>query len=109
MRGAALVGAVVVALAGAGCKKPNANEWATERYGADASAALKREAHEAYSRAELVPGGLQPSEVGRLPKPYLVFKVAYGSDYDVDYHRVAASMDAPSPTELRAFVVVRYT
>lgn len=109
MRGAVLGAVLAVAIVGPGCKKPNANEWATDRYGAEASATLRREAREAFQRAEMIPGGLQPSESGRLPKPYLVFKVAYGSDYDVDYHRVDASMEAASPVDLKGFAVVRYT
>lgn len=106
--GLALVLALVVV---PGCKKPDANDWARERYGSGADE-LRRETTDAFRRAEGVAGGLQPTASGGLPRPYLVFKVPYGAgDWEtLDVHRVSATLEpAPAASSVQGFAVVRYT
>lgn len=100
---------LAAALAVVGCQKSNADDWARERYGAEV-ATLKKDASIAFQRAEMVPGGLQPSKEGFLPRPAVVLQVAFGqNDTALEVHRVNRSLDAPpSVSVVRGFVVVRY-
>lgn len=92
-----------------GCQKVHADDWAAEKYGPQA-AKLKREASEAYQVAELVPGGLLPKKEGVLPRPIVVFQVAYGQDdWALQYHRLNRRLDAAAtPEAARGFAIVRY-
>lgn len=98
-----------IVLAASACKKPNANEWALERYGS-VGETLRHDTENMFALAEGVAGGLNPSATAALPRPYLVFKVAYGPDTNrLDFHRINKALD-PSPpiASVRGVAVVRY-
>lgn len=101
--------ALGVVLTTAGCKKPNANDWASDRYGTE-STSLAKEAVDAFQLAEYVAGGLRPTQSAVLPRPYVVFKLPLGQDESrLDYHRVNKAIDTPATAAaVRGFAVVRY-
>ena len=102
---------VVISLALLGCGKADAEGWAKDKLGAETES-LRKEAQDAFQRASLVAGGIQPDASAHLPRPAIVLEPPpkFGELDHLRYHRVNAKLDEPitGPSDVKGIAVVSY-